>query len=209
VPLPDTLSFSEGAAIACGTGTAFAAIRRMKLTGADTLAVFGQGPVGLSVTLLASAMGVRVIAVEVGAQRLALAEEFGAHATVDGGQVDVVEVLRERTGGRGVDMAIDCSGHPEARVQAVRGTRTWGTVCFVGEGGSVTLDVSPDMIRKQITLLGSWTFSSLGQGECARFVAERGIPLDRIFSQRWKLAEAEKAYQLFDTQTTGKGVFEF
>ncbi len=66
----------------------------------------------------------RVIAVEVGAQPLALAEEFGADATVDGNQVDVVEALRERTHGRGVDMAIDCSGHPDARVQAVRGTRT-------------------------------------------------------------------------------------
>jgi threonine dehydrogenase-like Zn-dependent dehydrogenase len=209
VPLPEPLSFSEGAAIACGTGTAFAAIRRMKLTGAETLAIFGQGPVGLSATLLASAMGVRVIAVEVGAERLALAEEFGADATVDGSQVDVVEALHERTRGRGVDMALDCSGHPDARVQAVRGTRTWGRVCYVGEGGTVTLDVSPDMIRKQITLLGSWTFSSLGQGECAQFVAERGIPLDRIFTQRYALAEAEKAYQLFDTQTTGKGVFEF
>ncbi len=82
-------------------------------------------------------------------------------------------------------------------------------MCYVGEGSTVTLDVSPDMKRKQITLLGSWTFSSLGQGECAQFVAERGIHLDRIFTQRYVLAEAEKAYQLFDTQTTGKGVFEF
>jgi threonine dehydrogenase-like Zn-dependent dehydrogenase len=65
------------------------------------------------------------------------------------------------------------------------------------------------MIRKQITLLGSWTFSSLGQGECARFIAERGIALDRIFTHRYALAEADKAYRLFDTQTTGKGVFEF
>ena len=209
VPLPDALSFSEGAAIACGTGTAFGAIRRMKLTGAQTLAVFGQGPVGLSATLLASAMGARVIAVEVGAERLALAGEFGADASVDGSQVDVVEALLELTRGRGVDMAIDCSGHPQARVQAVRGTRTWGTVCFVGEGNTVTLDVSPDMIRKQITLLGSWTFSSLGQGECARFIDERGVDLDRIFTQRYKLEEAEEAYELFDTQTTGKGVFEF
>ncbi len=209
VPLPDALSFSEGAAISCGTGTAFGAIKRMKLTGAETLAVFGQGPVGLSATVLASAMGVRVIAVEVGAERLALAGEFGADATVDGSQVDVVEALAELTGGRGVDMALDCSGHPQARVQAVRGTRTWGTVCYVGEGNTVTLDVSPDMIRKQMTLLGSWTFSSLGQGACAEFVADRGIDLDRIFTNRFTLEEAEKAYQLFDTQTTGKGVFEF
>jgi len=46
VPLPDELSFSAGAAIACGSGTAYSALRRMKLSGNDTLAIFGQGPVG-------------------------------------------------------------------------------------------------------------------------------------------------------------------
>ena len=209
VPLPDALSFSEGAAVSCGTGTAFGAIRRMHLTGAETLAVFGQGPVGLSATLLASAMGARVIAVDVEAKRLALAEAFGADAIVDGSAADALAMLKELTGGRGVDMALDCSGHPEARVQAVRAVKTWGTVCFVGEGGTVTLEVSPDMIRKQITLLGSWTFSSLGQQECAEFVADRGIDLDRIFTHRYTLDQAEEAYRLFDSQTTGKGVFEF
>ena len=48
VPLPDELSFETGAAISCGTGTAFGALRRIGLRGEDTLAVFGQGPVGLS-----------------------------------------------------------------------------------------------------------------------------------------------------------------
>ncbi len=209
VPLPDALSYSEGAAVSCGTGTAFGAIKRMKLSGAETLAVFGQGPVGLSATLLASAMGARVIAVDVEAKRLVLAEEFGADTVVDASRVDPVAALRERTAGRGVDMALDCSGHPEARVQAVKATRTWGTACYVGEGNNVTLDVSQDMIRTQLTLLGSWTFSHLGQRACAEFIADRGIELDRIFPHRYKLEEAEKAYTLFDTQTTGKGVFEF
>lgn len=209
VPLPDALTFSEGAAVSCGTGTAFGAIKRMHLTGAETLAVFGQGPVGLSATMLASAMGARVIAVDVESKRLALAETFGADTIVDGSAVDAVHTLRELTGGRGVDMALDCSGHPEARVQAVRATKTWGTVCYVGEGKTVTLDVSQDMIRKQLTLLGSWTFSHLGQLACAEFVAQRDVRLDRIFTHRYALEDAEQAYGLFDTQTTGKGVFEF
>ena len=209
VPLPEALSFSEGAAISCGTSTAFGAIKRMHLTGAETLAVIGQGPVGLSATLLAKAMGARVIAVDIEPKRLAIAESFGADTCVDASETDSVEALRELTGGRGVDMALECSGNPQARVQAVQATRTWGTVCYVGEGGTVTLDVSRDMIRKQVTLLGSWTFSHLRQRECAEFIAERGIALDRIFSHRYAIADADKAYTLFDTQTTGKGVFEF
>ncbi len=209
VPLPEELSFETGAAISCGTGTAFGALRRLNLSGRDTIAIFGQGPVGLSATQLAKAMGARVFALDVGAERRALARDFGADAVIDPRKDDPVEALNELTGGEGVDLTLDCSGAPEARVAAVRSTRTWGTVGFVGEGDTVTLDVSQDLLRRQLTVIGSWTFSSVGQTECARFVAERGIAVDHLFTHRYKLEQAREAYQLFDTQTTGKGVFLF
>jgi threonine dehydrogenase-like Zn-dependent dehydrogenase len=79
-------------------------------------------------------------------------------------------------------------------------------VCYVGEGGSVTLDVSRDMLRRQITLMGSWTFSKAGQDACARFVAERKVPLGKIVTHRFSLEEADEAYRLFDRQTMGKGM---
>ena len=209
VPLPDELSFATGAAISCGTGTAYNALRRINTSGRDTLAVFGQGPVGLSAVQLGSAMGARVIALDIAPERRALAREMGADAEVDPSADDPVLALKELTRGEGVDLALDCSGAEAARSAAVRATRTWGTVCFVGEGGTVTLDVSRDMIRKQLTVIGSWTFSSVIQGECARFVADRGIDVERLFTQRWTLDQAAEAYRLFDTQTTGKGVFLF
>src|SRR5258708_31430928 len=53
IPLDDSLSFRAGAAISCGTGTAWGAFQRMRVSDRDTIAVFGQGPVGLSATLLA------------------------------------------------------------------------------------------------------------------------------------------------------------
>ena len=90
---------------------------------------------------------------------------------------------------------------------AVRSARAWGTVCFVGEGGSVTIDVSPDMLRKQLTIIGSWTFSTTIQADCARFVADNKIDVEHLFTDRWQLTQAEAAYQLFDRQTSGKGVF--
>ncbi len=209
VPLPDELSFIEGAAVACGTGTAYGALRRMHLAGGSTLAVFGQGPVGISATLLGAKMGARVIAVESNAERLALAKQFGADASVDSSKHDPEKALKDLTRGEGVDLALDCTGVAAARLAAVRAAKTWGTVCFVGEGGDVTLDVSRDMLRKQLTLIGSWTFSAMGQAECARFIADKGIPLERIFTHRWKLDQADEAYRVFDTQSTGKGVIEF
>ena len=89
----------------------------------------------------------------------------------------------------------------------MRCVRSWGTACFVGEGGDVTIDVSNDMLRRQVTVVGSWTFSKNGQAECARFVAERGIDVDALFTHEFALDQAVDAYKLFDTQTTGKGVF--
>jgi len=207
VPLPEELSFAEGAAVACGTGTAYGALRRMRIAGGDTLAVFGQGPVGLSATVLGAAMGARVIAIETSPERAKLAEQFGADAVIDAKQEDPVAALKELTRGVGVDLSLDCTGVAAARRAAVRCVKTWGTACYVGEGGDVTLDVSPDLLRRQVTLIGSWTFSAMGMQECAEFIAKKRIPLEQIFSDRWRLEQASEAYKKFDTQTTGKGVF--
>jgi len=206
VPLPDALSFVTGAAISCGTGTAWGALRRVELRGGETIAIFGQGPVGLSATQLAVAMGARVIAVDIAPERRALAKEFGAHEVIDGKTPDVVAAIRDLTHGEGAHKTLDASSAPDARAAAVRAVRSWGTACFVGERGQVTLDVSPDLLRRQVTLVGSWTFSKQGQAECAEFVADEKIDVEKLFTHRWRLDQAEEAYKLFDTQTTGKGV---
>lgn len=207
IPLPGELSFQTGAAISCGTGTAFGALQRLSLRGTETIAVFGQGPVGLSATQLAKAMGARVIAIDVGPERLQRAAEFGADAVVNPSADDAVVALKDLTDGLGVDCAMDCSGAPQARSQAVKSARKWGRVAFVGEGNDVTIDVSTDMIRKQLTIMGSWTFGKTGQADCARFVADRRVDVDALFTHTWQLEQAVEAYKLFDTQTTGKAVF--
>lgn len=208
VPLPDELSFETGAAISCGTGTAWAALQRLDLSGRHTIAIFGQGPVGLSATQIASALGARVIAIDIGPERLARAKAFGAEVVINPKETgDVVGAIRELTRGRGAHLALDASSAPDARATAVRCVRTWGKVCFVGEGGDVTLDVSPDLLRRQVTLIGSWTFSIVGQAECARFIADRKIDVEALFTDRWPLGKAAEAYRLFDRQTAGKGVF--
>lgn len=207
VSLPDELSFETGAAVSCGTGTAYAALRRINLTACDTIAIFGQGPVGLSATQLAHAMNARVIAVDVNAQRLKRALEFGADALIDPSRNEPIEALRELTGGTGVDCALETSGAASARVAAVRATKIWGVCCFVGEGGDVTINVSPDMLRRQMTIIGSWTFSTVGQAECAQFIAQRNIDVDRIYTDRWSLDQAAEAYERFDAGVGGKGVF--
>src|SRR5262249_12395587 len=157
------------AAISCGTGTAYQALRRMNLAGGDTIAVVGQGPVGLSATQLAAAMGARVIALDVSPERLQRAKEFGADALINPKTHDAAAAIKMLTHGTGADKTLDTSGTADGRLIAVRGAKPWGTACFVGEGGDVTIDVSPMMLRKQLTIIGSWTFSTTIQADCARF----------------------------------------
>jgi threonine dehydrogenase-like Zn-dependent dehydrogenase len=63
------------------------------------------------------------------------------------------------------------------------------------------------MLRKQLTIIGSWTFSTTIQADCARFVADNTIDVEHLFTDRWQLTQADEAYKLFDQQTSGKGVF--
>ena len=207
MPLPAELSFSTGAAISCGTGTAFGALVRLGLTARDTVAIFGQGPVGLSATQLAHAMGARVIAIDISADRAARATAFGADHTIDASVTDPVDAIRELTAGKGAGRTLDTSGAATGRSAAVRAAAAWGVVCFVGEGGEVTLNVSPEIIRKQLTITGSWTTSSTGLADCARFIADRGLPVDELFTDRWTLEQAAEAYRVFDQQAAGKAVF--
>jgi L-iditol 2-dehydrogenase len=206
IALSDDLSFQAGAAISCGTGTAWGGLDRLGLRGSETIAIFGQGPVGLSGTQLAAAMGARVIALDIVPGRLQRARQFGAHDLVDARSDNVVEAIRDLTGGRGVECAMDCTGSPKARSAAIKAAGKWGRVIFLGEGGDVTIDVSTDMNRKQLSVFGSWTFSKNGQADCALFVSERKLDVDGLFTHSWPLEEAEEAYRVFDTQTTGKGL---
>lgn len=206
VPLDERLSFAAGAAISCGTGTAWGAFQRMRLTGRDTLAVFGQGPVGLSATLLAKALGTRVIALDVDNDRLVAAQAAGADIVINPKNTDASEAIKALTDGKGASMVLETSGSATAASDSVSSIRSWGTIGLVGIGAEFKLTVGR-VLRKQLRVIPSWTMSIQGQQACADFVVERNIDLDRIFTNRWSLDEAEEAYRLFNKQSSGKGVF--
>ena len=62
------------------------------------------------------------------------------------------------------------------------------------------------MIRRQVTLMGSWTFSTHIQDECTKFIADNGVDIDKQITQSFKLTEAAAAYEKFDQQNMGKGM---
>lgn len=91
---------------------AWGALRRLNLQGGETIAIFGQGPVGLSATQLAVVMGARVIAIDIAADRRKLAWEFGAHEVLDPAMGDVVAAIRDMTRGEGAHKTLEASSAP-------------------------------------------------------------------------------------------------
>src|SRR4051795_10503304 len=125
---------SDDAALFAGDvmGTGYQAVQHAGLQAGDSAAVLGLGPVGLCAVQAAKASGAaRVIAIDSVEDRLRMAESFGAqpvHLTED----DPRQAVKAATEGRGVDVAVDAVGHPDALDMAARLTRKAGTVSAIG-----------------------------------------------------------------------------
>ena len=205
VKLPDSLSFVDGAIVACGFGTAYAACERAGVSGHDRVLITGLGPVGLSVALLARALGAQVVGVESVPERRALAQSLGFSEVIAPSE-SAEDELRELSGGQGFEVTVDCSGVAAARHLCLAAARSWGRVVFVGEGGGVSFEPSPLLIHKQLTLFGSWV-CSVGQMERLLELLDRWqLHPEQIVTHRFSLEQAREAYETFDTGLTGKVV---
>ncbi|MBI1337244.1 MAG: alcohol dehydrogenase catalytic domain-containing protein [Phycisphaera sp.] len=205
VALPDELTYTDGAQVACGFGTVYEALEKIGVCGNDALLVTGLGPVGLAAAMLGKAMGASmVIGIDIAQERLDLALKLGLcdHALPSG--EGNVEQIRSLTSGRGVERAIDCSAHPAARATAVRATSKWGRIALVGEGGSLSLNPSPDMIHDQKTLYGSWVTSIWKMEELVDRLVRWKLHPEQLVTHRFDLDKVDEAYALMATGKCGK-----
>jgi threonine dehydrogenase-like Zn-dependent dehydrogenase len=205
VLLPPELSFSDGAQVACGFGTVYEGIEKVGVSGNDAVLVTGLGPVGLATAMLARAMGAGlVIGIDVIAERLELARSLGlCHSVLTAGPDNVAEV-RKLTGGAGVERAFDCSANAEARLTAIQATRKWGRICLLGEGGTLSLQPSPDVIHDQKTIYGSWVTSLWRMEELVERLVRWRLHPDVLITHRFPLERAAEAYALMASGRCGK-----
>jgi threonine dehydrogenase-like Zn-dependent dehydrogenase len=201
LPLPDGLTFLDGACVACGFGTAYEGLCRVDVSGRDQVLVTGLGPVGLAAGLLAKAMGAwRVVGTDPSAGRRDLARRLGA---VDAAEAGTDEELGDLVG-EGADAAVDCSGSGEGQLTALRHTRRWGRVALLGEGGRLTVDVSEVLIHRQLTVHGSWVSPTWRMGELLDRLSRWGLHPEVVVTGRFDLAEASQAYAVADAGEAGK-----
>lgn len=205
IALPDELTFKDGASVACGFGTAYEALEKIGISGNDAVLVVGLGPVGLATLMLAKAMGAyKLIGVEMNDYRIEMAKSLGLINHAFKPSDNTVEEILAITGGKGVEKAIDCSASDAGRQTAIRAARDWGRIALVGEGNTLSINPSPDMMHSQKTVYGSWVTSTWKMMDLVERLVRWGIHPGDLITDEFPLEKASEAYALMASGKCGK-----
>jgi (R,R)-butanediol dehydrogenase/meso-butanediol dehydrogenase/diacetyl reductase len=194
VRLPESVDYRQGALIE-PTAVAAYGVERAGVAPGDRVLVTGAGPIGALAALCAHAAGAASVYVsEPNPARRARAEELGVATVLDPTSVDVPELLHERTEGLGVDVVIECSGHPNGFSAGVRSLRRRGTLAqtglFVGEAS-----VEPMLWSlNDLTIVGTWCYWVYDFDRIAAQIGAGSLPVERVITSNVPLADAPDAF---------------
>ena len=194
VRLPDGVSFEQGALIE-PTAVAAYGVERGGVGPGDCVLITGAGPIGALAALCAVSAGASTVYVsEPNPARRARAEALEVAIVVDPSAVDVPELLRDETGGLGVDVAIECSGHPSGFAAAIASLRKRGTLAqtglFVGEA---TVDPMVWSLN-DLTIVGTWCYWVYDFDRVAAQIAAGTLPVERVLTSNVSLADSPEAF---------------
>jgi threonine dehydrogenase-like Zn-dependent dehydrogenase len=182
----------------------------------DSVAVIGVGPLGLCHVIKSRFLGCgELVALDVLAERVERAEAFGVTHTVDASRserAERIESVRRRTGGRGADLVVDCSGIAETFTEALELVRWGGTVIEAGafvDLGPVPVNPNRDVCTRNVCVLGIGGETSEEYVPVMAAMAAHldELPLERVVTHRLPLERAEEAIRLSESPHAMKVVF--
>ncbi len=195
--MPPEMTFREGALVD-PAGVVLHGLELSGVTPGGTVAVIGPGPIGLIAMRMARLMGAsRVIAIGRGG-RLQAARQAGADLLVNFEETDPVRAVREATGGRGVDEAVECSGAAGTFRQAVEMVRKGGRVALVGVPPDRVIEPLPFkyVVHSEIAIFGSRANPNVSR-KLISLVAAKRLQLADLVSHTFPLEEFAAALDTF------------
>jgi propanol-preferring alcohol dehydrogenase len=189
--LPPEISLEHGAVMMCSSSTSLHALKKARLQGGDTVAVFGIGGLGSSALQLARAMGaLEVYAVDVNPVKLALAESFGA-VPVNAAQGDPVQEIRRLTGGRGVDVSVEVVGLPVTMRQAVQALAVQGRAAIAGLSDR-TFEIASyaELLGTEAEVIGVADHLAQEMPQLLEFAVRGKLNLEKVITRRVPLDAA-------------------
>ncbi len=207
LPIPQSMSFADAAVSLDTLGGLYWTCKSLGVSGRDTVAIYGLGPMGTAGVLVAKAMGALVVAIEPNELRRHLAVGLGADLALDPTSSEFGDQVLGVTHGRGFDVALECSGAPTAQNAALNTVAKFGRVGFLGESNATQFHPSDQLIRKLVTVQGGWYFPRWGYEEIVRFLQGRRIRMNKLVTDTFPLEDAATAFEKFDAGLTGKVLF--
>lgn len=213
VRLPDGMPFTTAAALGCRVATAYRAVAiQTSAVPGDWLAVFGCGGVGLSAIMIAHALGLRTIAVDIQPAALQLAESFGAEVTINAQEVaDPAAAIHDLTG-EGAAVSIDALGSAPTAVASVHALRKRGRHVQVGllTGGDATPPLPmARVIGWELELVGSHGLQAHAYPQLLSLITSGALPVERLVSRVVGLEEgAETLATMGENRAVGVTVVE-
>ena len=210
VPLPEAITFVQGAALGCRFMTAFHGVTQQgEVKAGDWVAVWGCGGVGLAAVDVASAMGANVIGISRTQAKLDKAMELGAVATLQAGE-DVAEQIQEMTGG-GVHVALECLGTSATWMPAILSLRTRGRLVRLGMSGDEdkgVLSLPADLLTaREFEIRGSMGMQARCYPEMLRMIEAGVINPQSLVSEEVPMEEASRVLEaMSDYETIGYSV---
>ncbi|CAL9179314.1 unnamed protein product, partial [Musa hybrid cultivar] len=213
--LPNSLPYTESAILGCAVFTAYGAMRHAaEMLAGDSVAVIGVGGVGSSCLQIAKAFGAaEIIAVDVLDEKLQNAKILGATHTINGLNEDVVDKIKEITGGRGVDVAVEALGKPLTFMQCTKSVRDGGKAVMIGLAATNAIgevDITRLVRRQQVKIIGSYGARARQDLPQVVKLAETGIfNLRDTVTRKCKFEEANAAFDdLNHGKIIGRAVIE-
>lgn len=193
VPVPDACA-DEAAAMAQPLAVALHALRRGRVEAGESVLVLGVGGIGAFVVAAAKARGATpLIAADVRAERLATARRLGADAAVNSASCDLVASVRELTDGDGAALVVEATGRDGAAATAAACARRGGRVVTLGLPTTAQQLELTRLTLAEVDLVASVAHvcrvdlpdavEMLADGELARVVLDRVIPLDALVAE--------------------------
>lgn len=202
-PLPDNVSFSEGAMMDAA-GTALNVIEKAGITPGGTVAIIGPGPIGMVVAKLARAMGSARVLMTGRGERLKKALEMGADVLIDIEKEDVLKKVLELTGGIGVDEVYECAGKQGTLNQAIQIAKKTGNIGVIGMPpiGNIEKIDNRKMILNELTIFGSRANPNVAHKLLSMVSAGRLVVRD-IITHHFSLEDFDEALDCFVSRKDG------
>ena len=194
VRLPDDVSYQQGALIE-PTAVAAYGVERAGIAPGDRVLITGAGPIGALAALCAHAAGASAIYVsEPNPARRTRAETLDVATVLDPSTLDVPAFLHDQTDGLGIDIAIECSGHPNGFNTAVASLRRRGTLAqtglFVGQAS-----VEPMLWSlNDLSIVGTWCYWVYDFDRIAAQIEVGRLPVERVVTSTIELDETPDAF---------------